>query len=89
MRTFQEFQTVTRDLGFTTEKTCDGGTVLWLTRKSANSLLHSPERICIDSLTNSVTVYLPSKGGNMAARTFRSPSSLQEWFSGEKLPQGY
>jgi hypothetical protein len=89
MRTIQEFQAVTRDLGFTTEKTCDGGTVLWLTRKPADNSLRSPERICIDSLTNSVTVYLPSKGGRMAARTFRSPSSLQEWLSGEKLPQGY
>jgi hypothetical protein len=89
MRTFQQFQAVTRDLGFTREKTCDGGTVLWLTRKPVDDSLRPPERICIDSLTNSVTVYLPSKGGRMAARTFRSPSSLQEWFCGEKLLRDY
>jgi hypothetical protein len=36
--------------------------------------------MCIDSLTNSVTVYWMSLPGKVNSKTFRGVPALQEWF---------
>jgi hypothetical protein len=38
------------------------------------------QRMCIDSLTNSATVYWMSVPGSVKSKTFRDAPALQEWF---------
>ena len=80
MDSLQEFQAVARKRGFVDVKECDDGTVLWLSRKTPDAATQTPQRICMDSLTNSVTVYWRTTLGKLDSKTFRSVSSLQEWF---------
>ncbi len=67
-------------MGFADERKCDEGAVLWLKRKIRDAA-NMYERMCIDSLTNSATVYRISSNGIMDSKIFRSPSELQEWIA--------
>jgi hypothetical protein len=53
MEKLQAFQTAARENGFVTVEESEEGTVLWLKKAT----LESEDRICLDSLTNSATVY--------------------------------
>jgi hypothetical protein len=44
------------------------------------------QRMCIDSMTNSVTVYWVGGLGKLNSKTFRNPSALEEWFQLEPQP---
>jgi hypothetical protein len=37
--------------------------------------------MCMDSATNSVTVYWMDAGGKIDSKTFREVGTLQEWFA--------
>src|SRR5271165_4845529 len=70
----QEFKATAHMSGFADEIKCDEGAVLWLKRKIPDAATSMCERMCIDSLTNSATVYWISTNGNMDSKVFRSPS---------------
>jgi hypothetical protein len=53
MENLKEFQEVARKHGFVCVEETEDGTVLWLTRPTADA----EDRMCIDSVTNSVTVF--------------------------------
>ena len=57
------------------------GTVLWLRKKTPDTARETHQRMCIDSLTNSVTVYWMTVPGKVSSKTFRGVSALQEWFA--------
>ena len=38
------------------------------------------DRMCVDSLTNSVTVFWATMPWKINSKTFRAVSALQEWF---------
>jgi hypothetical protein len=81
MRKFQAFQAAAHRVGFTDLNESDGGTVLWLRKSAADRVRETHQRMCIDGLTNSVTVYWTSLPGKLNSKTFRDVLVLQEWFA--------
>jgi hypothetical protein len=80
METLQAFQTVARERGFIEVNQIVGGNVLWLRKSASNTRREMHERMCIDSLTNSATVYWMTVPGKLNSKTFRGVAALQEWF---------
>ncbi len=80
MGTLQSFQAVAMQRGFTEVNESGGGTVLWLRRKAPDTARETHQRMCIDSLTRSATVYWMSVPGDLKSKTFRDAPALQEWF---------
>jgi hypothetical protein len=81
MKELQAFQAAARECGFVEVGECGEGTVLWLRKETQDATTKTHKRICIDSETNSLTVYWMTALGKIVAKTFRSVSSLQEWFA--------
>jgi hypothetical protein len=80
MGRLQSFQVVARQRGFTQINEAGGGTVLWLGRKAPAASREMHQRMCIDSLTKSATVYWMPVPGSVKSKTFRDAPALQEWF---------
>jgi hypothetical protein len=80
MQALQGFQTVARERGFTEVNEIVGGNVLWLRKDTPHTRRETHQRMCIDSLTNSVTVYWMTVPGKLNSKTFRVVAALQEWF---------
>jgi hypothetical protein len=83
MEKLQAFQAAARQGGFEDVEECDGGTVLWLRKGTSDRATQTHQRMCIDSCTNILTVYWMTALGNVDSKTFRSASSLQEWFASQ------
>ena len=77
----KEFRTAAHESGFVDVRECNEGTVLWLKREIPDMATQTRERICMDSLTASVTVYWTSNTGKPDSKTFRTASDLREWFA--------
>jgi hypothetical protein len=75
------FQATAREGGFVELNESSDGTVLWLKKTSLDESSEIHERMCIDSLTNSATVFWVSITGGLNSKTFRNAISLQEWLS--------
>ncbi len=80
MQKLQAFQTAAREGGFVAEKESTEGTVLWLRKSTPATARDTHQRMCIDALTNSVTVYWMTLPGKLSSKTFRGVPALQEWF---------
>ena len=80
MERLQAFQTAAREGGFVKVNESAEGTVLWLRKNAPDTGRETHQRMCIDSLTNSVTVYWMSVLGKLNSKTFRGVPALQEWF---------
>ena len=85
METLQDFQMAARDGGFVVVSESGEGTVLWLKKKAPDAARDTHQRMCIDSLTNSVTVYWMAAPGKVKSQTFRGVPALQEWC--EHIPE--
>jgi len=81
MEKLQEFQAAAREGGFVAVEECDEGTVLWLRKETSDAGTKTHQRICIDSQSNIMTVYWMNPVGKVDSKTFRSASSLQQWFA--------
>jgi hypothetical protein len=77
MQKLQDFQIAARNNGFVDVEETDDGTVLWMRKPTANA----EDRICIDSLTSSATVFWASIPWKINSKTFRAASALQDWFA--------
>jgi hypothetical protein len=77
MEKLKAFQDVARNSGFVDVEETDDGTVLWLKKPTANA----EDRMCVDSLTNSVTVFWATMPWKINSKTFRTVPSLQEWIT--------
>jgi hypothetical protein len=80
MERLQTFQTAARKSGFVEVNESGGGTVLWLRRKAPDTARETHQRMCIDSLTKSATIYWMTVPGDLKSKTFRDVPALQEWF---------
>jgi hypothetical protein len=76
MERLKDFQNVAHKNGFTDAGETDDGTVMWLRKPTAKA----EDRICIDSETNSATVFTAEIPGKTISKTFRAASALQDWF---------
>lgn len=79
MMKLQAFQTAARQGGFVEVNEAAEGTVLWLRKETPDTARETHQRMCIDSLTNSVTVYWMTVPGKVSSKTFRVVPALQEW----------
>lgn len=77
MEIIQAFQVAAQAHGFVAMDECGAGTVLWLRKTTPQAGSRTHARMCIDSLTNSATVYWADIWG-IGSRTFRSVVALQE-----------
>jgi len=75
----QAFQTAAREGGFVKVSESEEGNVLWLMKSATDTITETHQRMCIDSLTNSVTVYWMTAPGKVISKTFRAVPALQEW----------
>lgn len=55
------------------------GTVLWYRRDSLGTVLGTHPRACIDSLTNSATIFWIGLQGQLNSKTFRAGGALRDW----------
>ena len=76
----QGFLTAAREGGFVKVSESGGGNVLWLRKSAPDRVTETHQRMCIDRLTNSVTVYWMTAPGKVISKTFRAVPALQEWF---------
>ena len=80
MERLQAFQTAARKIGFVEVKESETRTVLWLRKNGPATAPETHQRMCIDSVTNSVTVYWMTVPSKVNSKTFRGVPALQEWF---------
>ena len=80
MMNTEAFQTAARESGFVAEIGSKEGTVQWLRRIPPQMARDTHQRMCIDTVTNSVTVYWVGVPGKLNSKTFRDVPALQEWF---------
>jgi hypothetical protein len=83
MDSLQEFQTVAHERGFVDMEECDDGSVLWLRQQSPDAVTKTHQRICLDSQTNSATVYWMNGLEKVVSKTFRSAAGLRAWFAAD------
>jgi hypothetical protein len=81
MERLRAFQVAAREGGFVEVEESEEGTVLWLRKAAPDSATETHQRMCMDSLTNSATVYWMNVRGKIDSKTFRSAATLQEWFA--------
>jgi len=81
MRRLLPFQAAAQESGFLNVKGREGSTVVWLSRQTPGTTSKSHQRICMDSLTVSATVYWSDSQGNVASKSFRKSQALKEWLA--------
>jgi len=74
------FQSAAHEGGFVELNESADGTVLWLRKNAPETASEMHQRMCIDTKTNSVTVYWTTIPGKVNSKTFRDVPALQEWF---------
>jgi hypothetical protein len=80
MEKLQAFQTAAHQGGFVEmNESADRG-VLWLKKTAPKTTRETHQLMCIDSLTNNVTVFWMTLPGEVNSKTFRGVPALQEWF---------
>jgi len=77
----QAFQIAARKAGFIEVSESGAGTTLWLKKGSPDTARGTFQRMCIDSMTNSATIYWMTALGKLDSKTFRGVPALQEWFA--------
>jgi hypothetical protein len=80
MERLQALQSAARLGGFIEVNESADGTVLWLRKNTPDTTRETYQRMCIDTLTNSATVYWMAVPGKLNSKTFRGVPALQEWF---------
>jgi len=85
MERLQAFQTAARKGGFVLVSESGEGTVQWLRKKLSGTVRDTRQHMCIDSFTNSVTIYWMTAPGEVKSQTFRGVAALEEWF--EQIPE--
>jgi len=76
MEELNAFRKVARKHGFVDGEETEDGTVLWMWRPNADA----EDRICIDNVTNSATVFWETIPWKIHSKTFRVAFALEEWF---------
>ena len=79
MLTLRAFQIAAHKVGFVEVNRTVEGNVRWLRKSTPSSTMDNCQSMCIDSLTNSVTVYWLTVPGKVNSKTFRGVPALQEW----------
>jgi hypothetical protein len=81
MQGVKDFQSVARESGFVEIGEADEGSVLWFRNATADAGSAVHKRLCVDSLTNSATVFWETVPAKLNSMTFRTASALRTWLS--------
>jgi len=81
MEKLQEFQSAARDNGFLEVGESEQGSAVWFRKTTPDKETDVHKRLCIDSLTNSATLFWETLPAKLNSKTFRTVSALQEWFA--------
>jgi len=81
MEELQSFQAAARESGFVAADESNDHTILWLKKTAADPSTSAPQRMCLDVITKSATVYWTNARGLNDSKTFRRSDSLREWLS--------
>jgi hypothetical protein len=81
MDSLQEFQAAAHERGFVDLEECDDGCVLWLRQQTPDAVTKTRQRICLDTQTNSATIYWMNSSEKVVSKTFRSAAGLRAWFA--------
>jgi hypothetical protein len=86
----QRFQSAALDCGFVEERRHQrrNGTVVWLTKDKPGLRTGTYQRMCVDRLTDSATVYWVPVPGKVDSKTFREVPALREWLRTRKKRVG-
>jgi hypothetical protein len=82
MEELQSFQAAARECGFLAAEESKDSTVLWLRKTAPDASTGRHQRLCLDSMTRSATVYWTNAGGLTESKTFRNVAALREWVAG-------
>ena len=74
------FQITAHAKGFIELNECADGSVLWLRKSLPDTSRDTHQSMCIDSLTNSVTIFWTTLLGKVNSKTFRDVPSMEQWF---------
>ena len=81
MEELQTFQAAAREGGFVAAGESKDGTVLWFRKATPDASTGSHQRLCLDAMTNSATVFWTNAQGQTNSKTFRSVTLLRERLS--------
>jgi hypothetical protein len=81
MEELQAFQVAARESGFISAEESKDGTVLWLKKLAPDASTGTHQRLCLDSLTKSATVFWTNARGQTDSKTFRGAAALRDWLS--------
>ncbi|HXC48954.1 MAG TPA: hypothetical protein VNU20_11745 [Candidatus Sulfotelmatobacter sp.] len=84
----QAFQTAARESGFITAEESSDGTVLWFRKVTPDASTGTHQRLCLDSMTKSATVYWTNARGLTESKTFRNVAAWREWTGGIAVAAG-
>jgi hypothetical protein len=70
-----EFKSVVRENEFVEVGQSEDGQTTWFNKTSANT------RLCIDSVTSSVTIFWENTQAQLVSKTFRTVTSLSDWLT--------
>jgi hypothetical protein len=86
----QSLESAALDCGFVEENRRRRGSesVVWLTKDKPCMRGGTYQRMCIDRLTESATVYWVAVPGKVDSKTFREVSALREWLKERRKSSG-
>lgn len=76
----QEFQSAARENGYAEANEDVGRSTCWLRKGTPDVGTEVHKRLCIDSITDSATVFWQTVPAKLNSKTFRTVSSLKDWF---------
>jgi hypothetical protein len=80
MERLQEFQTVAGENGYSKVGECRDGSTVWFKKERSDAAADVHKRLCIDSVTDSVTIFSETVTGMPNSKTFWTVSSFKDWF---------
>jgi hypothetical protein len=79
MEPSKTFQTAAVECGFVELNEAMEASVMWYRRTLPDLATTTHLRMCVDSVTNSATIYWMSAGGKVQSKTFRAATAMEEW----------
>src|SRR5438874_13416960 len=81
MQALQDFQSAARENGFVETGESESGSALWFRNSTPDAGSQVHKRLCLDSLTNSATIFWETVPAKLNSMTFRSASALRAWLA--------
>jgi len=80
MLEIHQSQAIALAMGFQKVRLSGDGTILWLSRGDENAE-EGQVRMCIDAITQSITVFWIGRDKKIVSKTFRKAREMQAWLA--------